>query len=90
MLGRGARARRQAPPTSHAMPQSLFAKEEGDRPSTGGEETDSYIPKRDFCCGSDRHQHRKLRGAFRLLGRGRRGTDWNRASARASAKERVE
>ena len=39
-------------------------------------------------CFSD--QHRKLRGAFCFLGRGRRGTDWNRVSTRASAKERAE
>ena len=39
-------------------------------------------------CFSD--QHRKPRGAFCFLGRGRRGTDLNPASTRASANERAE
>ena len=35
-------------------------------------------------------QHCKLRGEFDFLGRRRRGSDWNRVSARANAKERAE
>ena len=87
VLNRDVRARRQAPPRATLL-RSLglsgencagsrldsTTKEEGDRMSTGGEETDRTHPEREllFVC-----KHRKLRGAFCFFGRGRRGTDWN-------------
>ena len=82
MLNRDARARRQAPPRA-TLRRSLglrgrkcagrrldSTKEEGDWPSTGGEETDSTLPEREFCSS---YQHRKLRGAFSFFRDGGEG-----------------
>ena len=88
MLNRDARARRRAQPRATLRRSlgvrerngagrrlDLTTKEEGDWPSTGGEETDWILPERDFflfqISTASCVEH------FVFLGRGRRGTDWH-------------